>query len=169
MHRRQMLGATMAIALLALSAAPASAAGPERYRLEPLSLDLPPGEVCDFGVHVAVTDAHSTVMTFPVDRNGDQLVQTVGQETVVVTNVDDGISVTVQEGVRIANVFHANGLIDTYVSGIAVGWYFATDLGGRALIAVVGRVHDTLTASFTVIGHEASGRRWDLCAALAPA
>jgi hypothetical protein len=168
MHRRLILAMTMAIALGAVAAAPASAAGPERYRLGPYSADVPAGQVCDFALHLAVTDAHATVMTFPVDRRGDQLVQYVGQETVVATNSDDDITVTVQEGVRIAYVYHANGTIDLYADGISIDWYFPGDVGGPALIAVVGRVHDSLTSTYTTVAHEVSGRSWDLCAALAP-
>lgn len=145
-----------------------SAAGPERFRLEPYSADVPAGQVCDFALHLAVVDAHATVMTFPVDRNGDQLVQYVGQETVVATNSDDNISVTVPEGVRIALVYHPDGSFDADAEGISVDWYLATDVGGASLSAVTGRVHDTYSPAGNALVHEVTGRSVDLCAALAP-
>jgi hypothetical protein len=138
-----------------------------RSCVEPCAVDIGAGEICDFGIDAAVTDAHSTVMTFPIDRRGDQREQYVGQETVVVTNTDDDISVTIQEGVRIADVYHADGTIDPSVDGISVGSYFATGVGGPPLMVTAGRVHDMTLSDFTTIAHEAVGRTTDLCAALA--
>jgi hypothetical protein len=169
MIRSRLTAMVLGSLLLVVAPTTAVASGPQHERLMPYSVQIPAGDVCDFALDLAVTDAHATTITFPVDRNGDQRMQMVGQETVTATNVDDGLSRTIQEGVRIAVVTRADGTHDVAVSGISMSWYFASDAPGRGLWMNVGRIAYTADADWVAGSLDVQGRVEDLCAALSPA
>jgi hypothetical protein len=102
------------------------------------------------------------------DKNGDVVVRIVGQWSVRLTNLDDGVSREYGTGGQLKLVFHEDGSADVYSSGAVVAAYFVTDFFGPSAWFFRGRLHDSLDASFVLTGHASVGTAEDVCAALMP-
>ena len=163
--RRASLIAVLSLSLVALAAAPVSAAGPEHSKFSGFVLEFPDGLVCDFPVRWDV-HAAGNELVFPVRANGDQVVRQAGRNTVTVSNLDTGATFDIQGGTRQDFVFHADGTIDVIISGHAIAGYFPTDIGGPSMWLFRGHLNDLVDGTFTLIAHDFRGNATDLCAAL---
>ena len=157
-----------AACLVAMTASPALAAGPERTPLEGFSVIWPAGVLCEFEVEWDVA-AGGNQLVFPEQPNGDVVVRNVGRARGTVTNLDSPeMSVLVRGGYRQDLVFHADGTIDAIINGTVIAGYFPTDVGGPSQWLFRGHLHDELDATFTATAHSFRGNATDLCAALTP-
>jgi hypothetical protein len=157
-----------AACLVALTASPAAAAGPERTPLEGFTAIWPAGQLCEFSVQWDVA-AGGHQLVFPEQPNGDVVFRSVGRARVTVTNLDSPqMSVFVRGGYRQDIVVHADGSIDAMINGTVLAGYYPTDVGGPSLWLFRGHLHDELDATFTATAHSFRGNATDLCAALRP-
>jgi hypothetical protein len=168
--RRLVTVSAATLLLLASLAAPATAAGPE-HGTGGFSYDLefPAGAVCPFALHWVEDGSRMQALTFPVEKNGDQVVRYAGPQWSIFTNLDKPSvpPMVVGGGLRLDLIFHEDGTADVWVAGTVVVLYFSTDAPGPSAWLLHGRVHDTLDAGFNTISHAFNGKAIDLCAALA--
>lgn len=170
MKRRssRVLGLLLSIAVWGLSASAAAAAGPDHSKLDPLTVDLPAGLVCDFAVRWDF-DGGANALVFPTRPNGDQLLRQAGLiSSARITNLDAGRSVTIRGGGQLSFLTHSDGTLDVIGRGAVIVGYFSTDVGGPSMWLFRGNLHDSVDLStFTVTKHTFAGSATDLCAALA--
>jgi hypothetical protein len=167
--RRRVLALLGAALLIGVTAVPAAAGGqPEKFPVDLRVITYDAGFVCEFELRWEDLPQHSSTLVFPPDRNGDVIVRIVGQWSVRLTNLDDGVSREYGTGGQLKLVFHEDGSADVYSSGAVVAAYFVADLFGPSAWFFRGRLHDSLDASFVLIGHATVGSAEDVCAALMP-
>jgi hypothetical protein len=165
-HRVFAVGA--ALCLLVLVAGPAAAGGkPQHFLITDYSFSYPAGLTCSFAVSVAVETSGLRQTFFPVQANGDQVMQINGHSKVTLTNATSGKSVAVGTGGRANFTQYADGSYAIDITGSVVGGYFPTDVGGPGLFYFVGHLQDTADSSFNILTHQTTGTVQDLCAALA--
>ena len=134
----------------------------EPYMPEPLEFSA--GTVCPFAVRIETVSSKASIKTFP---DGRQL--TTGRTTDRVTNLITGESVDLTGAGSILSVPLPNGDLRLIGRGRILIYLFPGDVGGPALIRVTGRVEETLNlGTDTITSFRLSGKRMDVCAALAP-
>ena len=148
----------------------AAAAGPDRLPFVPTDIvfdgeDVP--LVCDFPVQWQNAVNHARTLVFPVKRNGDQVIRSVGDVRTVVTNLASGRSVTLGGGFREDIVIHSDGSITVIIDGAVLAGYAATDHPiGPSLWFFRGHLVDTVDSGFNLINDRFHGRQQNLCTAL---
>ncbi len=164
--RTASLTATAAVACLVATATPAVAA----------PIDLPAGEACPgFDVRLDIgEDGKRNTRTFE-DKDDNTVVLTTGAaESVIVTNLDTGESVTAPaRGVRTRMTTEADGTTTFEVTGNLLLVLFSTDLGGAGLAPssttlIAGRTVFTVDADGVFIVQSVRGKTTDICAVLTP-
>ena len=177
MRHRRLLATLAAGALVLVFAAPAAAQGPERFPNEPVVL----GEedfagTCGFPVVLEDTFAAGQTQIFPVDRDGNQRLQTGGGYRSTLTNMTTGATIEITYFGHLEYTYRPDGLLELRTSGQVLHWYTAEDaafagLGAAGIYLVTGHSVMLADAATNVLVEPAThrGRVTDICALLGPA
>jgi hypothetical protein len=164
----------LALAVLALSAAPAAAGGkPERFHEPALPLLVPGGPegACPFDVQFENTIDQLKTFVFPVDSNDEQRIVFVGHVVLEATNLETGESVLLPNNGKLTLWFRADGSVDASFAGQIMAFYFAADEPvsslGQGIWYVRGHGTETYDAEGNLLSASATGGVQDVCALLA--
>ena len=139
-HMRRVLSVLAAIALIALSAAPALAARPEK---EPDvigdPLTFPAGEVCDFDLRETVKIDTGKSIVFPPEDDGAQRVLVNGHIVATVTNLETDQSVTYN--ISGPGTFTYGDTLEIDATGTWLFYNFEGDAGGPGMWLSTGKSH----------------------------
>ena len=169
---RRLIALVIALASLAVFAAPAAAQGPERFPSEPITLGPEVfGDACGFPVQLVDTFAAGGTKVFPVDENGDQRVLSTGGFRSTLTNLDTGKTVDIKYFGRLQYIFRADGTVDLSASGGTLNWFTSPDVHstlGQGIWLVHGHITARVDAAtfFLLEPERVTGRVQDICAAL---
>lgn len=170
---RRLLAIVFAGLLCLTIVGPVAAKGPPTIsRLDPtvISADDFAG-TCDFPVELVDSYANSTMLEYPVDADGNQLVRFAGGFRSTITNLDSGKSLEIRYFGNAKYLFLADGSIDIVTGGTVLAWFYEEDvLSGidPGIYLMTGPSHLLVDAA-TFLALEpvqAKGRVIDLCAAL---
>ena len=170
---RRLLAIAFAGLLCLTIVGPVAAKGPPSVtHLDPtvISADTFAG-TCDFPVELVDSFANASMLEYPANANGDQLVTFTGGYRSTITNLDSGKSIEIKYFGNARYLFQADGTIDIVTGGTVLAWFYEEDvLSGidPGIYLMTGPTHLLVDAA-TFLALEpvqAKGRVIDLCAAL---
>lgn len=171
---RRARSVSLALALLALGAAPAAAGGkPDRFQepAPPLVVPGGPDGACEFDVEFSNTVDQSMTFIFPADTNGDQRLMVVGHVVLQATNLETGESVLFPNNGQLRIWFNADGSVEAAGNGQIMLWYLATDAPvssvGQGIWYLRGHATEMYDAGGNLLSASATGSLQDVCALLA--
>jgi hypothetical protein len=169
---RRFVSVVVALASVAVFAAPVAAQGPERIPNEPVTLGPEVfGDACAFPVQLVDTFAAGNTKVFPVDENGDQRVLSTGGFRSTLTNLATGKTIDITYFGRLQYIFRADGTADLTASGGTLNWFTSPDVHttlGQGIWLIHGHITARLDAEtfFLLEPERVTGHVMDICAAL---
>ena len=169
---RRLVSLAIALASLAVFAAPVAAQGPERFPNEPTTLGPEVfGDACDFPVELVDTFAAGSTKVFPIDEDGDERILSTGGFRSTLTNLDTGETIDIKYFGRVQLTYRADGTADVSASGGTLNWITSGDVLstlGRGIWLVHGHITGRIDAEtfFFLEPERVTGQVVDVCAAL---